>query len=87
MMTDTDILKLSIDKLSSALDKLIDSCIDGEEIKAPSKGDIMQARACLPKGYKNSFNKPKQTAAFPYKVLVVTDNDSTAFYNLDEKDG
>ena len=55
---DEMILLETINALSMTLDDLISACHGSSwEIIAPSKKEIMKARAMLPKKYKNSLEK------------------------------
>ncbi len=48
--------RISLLAVTRRFDEFISKCMDDQgKPKAPSLGDIAQARACLPINYKNSF--------------------------------
>ena len=51
------ILKIALAKVTAEFDAFISCCLDGDKLKKPKMGDIMKAKACMPKGAKNAFTK------------------------------
>jgi len=55
-MTESEILKIAIDKLTDQFNTLIGECIDENgNPKAPSNKSLAIARACLPLRCSNSY--------------------------------
>ena len=59
MTDDSLILELALKQLTIEFNKFIGECLNGEEIKAPSKQALMKARACLPSNYEYGFKRKK----------------------------
>jgi hypothetical protein len=57
-MKDDDILKLALEAVTKELDRFIGCCVDssGSPV-SPKRGDLMKAKACLPRGYANAFSE------------------------------
>ena len=62
-MTDSELLEIALNKLSLSFEQFICSCMDGDDNpKAPPRGDLMKARACLPPYCDKALSKKyKQT--------------------------
>lgn len=55
-----EILLLAIKQLTINLEELIKACLDENgKARTPTMKDIMQARACLPKGYEYTLVKER----------------------------
>lgn len=60
-MYDSEVLEIVVKKLTENFNELIKACVDESgKPKAPQMKDVMQARACLPKGYDMTLVKNKK---------------------------